>query len=1092
MAKVLSRLDILLFANTAQYRREMRETQSDTRKTFDAIKKDAIKMGKVGGAVFAGLAASAAIGTAALIKEQVQLGNEIAKTARIANTGVEEIQKLTIASKSLGVEQDKLGDIYKDTQDKIGDFLSSGGGEMADFFESIAPQVGLTTEAFRELSGPDALQLYYDSLQQANIGTSEQIFYMESIADEASLLIPLLKDGGAGFDLWAQAAENAGAVMDAETIRATQELQVSTDLLMLSYDGAKNQFTQALLPVLSDVAGELVGTADASDLARYAGEKLAQGFKITAATGVGVVTIVKSIGTALGGLAAGIAQLGNGVDWNSPFAIFQIGKNFSANNKAAARVFDQTWVDIKNMYANADRRMEHIYALGTHGTNATVKALTDQRIQRDRILGQLGKTGKAIKEQAAAEDKAAKAAERRAKATAKTAANIQAAAVNQRVLAQVQQYNYGALEKQYGLPSGLLAAVSMQESRGNPNARSPVGAKGAFQFMPATAGRFGIRGQESDVAKSAEAAAKYFNFLLTKFGSIDKALAGYNAGEGNVQKYGGIPPFKETQNYVKKVKAYLAFMQHGIDGSININDTLNAQTAELERQLRDQRSIRLDYANEVARIEMQMQDKIAKIKASGFSAEEEKIFIADAQKQAAIDIKKYQDAQAKKLESFKDFAKSERELILQNAQYRIDAVMTDTDLTNEQQAQAIEAIKQQTEYELHQYQLTHDQQMQQAAALAQTEEDRIRNQYALERREIQLTINLDEELRRAKIDALNQAEQAALEELRYAHERELQSLTSYGLTELERIRLQFSQQRAELDRRTDIGGAQKSDLRNAIAGSEIYAVREYQKGVRDQFGGLQAELGGYSQQYQLQQQYQQRLDIIKTAVDAEVATIEQAEQAKYQARYLYEQQAQALMLDSTGAMLGNMTSAFKTMLGEQNSAYQILFAGQQAFVMATAGLNMYDAWSDAMAEGATLATKLASAATISAEFGKIISGASAMRLELPGFKVGGYTGSGNPNDIAGYAHKEEFVFDAPATKRIGVNNLERIRRGDFESNSGNNININVSVTVNADGGTDVQAQNKLGSELGNVIAAVAQKQIIKELNPGGEIYRRMR
>lgn len=62
---------------------------------------------------------------------------------------------------------------------------------------------------------------------------------MESIADEASLLIPLLADGGAGFDLWGKAAENAGAVMDEKTIRATQEPNTATQILDLSYQGVK-------------------------------------------------------------------------------------------------------------------------------------------------------------------------------------------------------------------------------------------------------------------------------------------------------------------------------------------------------------------------------------------------------------------------------------------------------------------------------------------------------------------------------------------------------------------------------------------------------------------------------------------------------------------------------------------------------------------------------------------------------------------------------------------------------------------------------------------------------------------------------------
>ena len=108
--------------------------------------------------------AGAAIG--ALVRNQIEMTAELTKTAYIANTTVENIQKYVVAAKGMGIETDKLGDIFKDTQDKVGDFLTTGGGEMADFFENIAPQVKVTADQFRNLSGPDALQLYFDSLQK--------------------------------------------------------------------------------------------------------------------------------------------------------------------------------------------------------------------------------------------------------------------------------------------------------------------------------------------------------------------------------------------------------------------------------------------------------------------------------------------------------------------------------------------------------------------------------------------------------------------------------------------------------------------------------------------------------------------------------------------------------------------------------------------------------------------------------------------------------------------------------------------------------------------------------------------------------------
>ncbi|TKT58356.1 hypothetical protein [Rhizobium sp. LC145] len=125
--------------------------------------------------------------------------DELRKAAQISNTGFEDFQRLAYAAKSVGIEGDKLADIFKDVNDRIGDFNQTGGGPMADFFEKIAPKVGITAEAFKNLSGPQSLQLYYDSLVKAGASQQEMTFYLEAMASDATALIPLLKAGGEGF-----------------------------------------------------------------------------------------------------------------------------------------------------------------------------------------------------------------------------------------------------------------------------------------------------------------------------------------------------------------------------------------------------------------------------------------------------------------------------------------------------------------------------------------------------------------------------------------------------------------------------------------------------------------------------------------------------------------------------------------------------------------------------------------------------------------------------------------------------------------------------------------------------------------------------
>jgi hypothetical protein len=188
-------------------------------------------------------------GVVSFANQTMNAGNEIKKFSQLANSSTRDFQYFAKGAETAGFSMEKFADVNKDVLDRLGE-VSRGEGEMMDFFERIAPKIGVTAAQFKNLSGPEALQAYYNGLQKANLSHAEQVTYMEQLANDASMLIPLLKNGGEGFQKWGDAAERMNALMSDEMIANLALAKENVQLLNLQWEGAKNTLINGSMPAI--------------------------------------------------------------------------------------------------------------------------------------------------------------------------------------------------------------------------------------------------------------------------------------------------------------------------------------------------------------------------------------------------------------------------------------------------------------------------------------------------------------------------------------------------------------------------------------------------------------------------------------------------------------------------------------------------------------------------------------------------------------------------------------------------------------------------------------------------------------------------
>ncbi|WP_171477660.1 transglycosylase SLT domain-containing protein, partial [Acinetobacter baumannii] len=579
--------------------------------------------------------------------------------------------------------------------------------------------------------------------------------------------------------------------------------------------------------------------------------------------------------------------------------------------------------------------------------------------------------------------------------------------INAKVQANAAKYNFSGIESKYNLPAGTLSAIHMIESRGNARAyNKSTGATGGFQFLEGTAKQYGVK-DRYDLAQSAEGAGKYMSYLLKLFkGDLEKAVRAYHAGEGNVMKGKGIG--KNNNQYWKDYQSYMAGINGYSAGDISSKE-FDKLIQDATKMAEDQAKLRLQLENEVAnqvtKIRNDLAKKLEDVDKANFTPERKAEIKAELQARADNDIAIAEQATKTKLDSFRDFTKSEEQLLKDSFAKRQFEAEHDLEMTKEQRKEAVNLLAQQLQQELGLLKLAQEQRLFQAQQSYMHESDAIAKRYELERKKI-------EEIRDAKI---------------------------------------------------------RAGLLNASARAED---NEYEGRRRDAFQNYQAmsaSMGGVQEYYNLDKELEDRRKTIDDALKWNNISEEEARQSNLAAEKDYLLKRAKLNSYYGEQITGSMVGMLEAAGDKQSAIYKAMFTANKAFAIAQSLISIQAGI--AQAANNPFPYNLVAMASVAAETASIVG--NIQSVASVGFSSGGYTGNMGRGDVAGVVHGQEYVLNAAATKRVGVDTLNAINSGQPVGNS----QVNIQIINRVQGVELIESKGADGSVTIEVVRAEAQKAV---------------
>lgn len=529
-----------------------------------------------------------------------------------------------------------------------------------------------------------------------------------------------------------------------------------------------------------------------------------------------------------------------------------------------------------------------------------------------------------------------------------------------------------------------------------------------------------------------------------------------------------------------------------LDGMMSKLDSTyekQAEKAAREREQLEQKrlDIRQKYGTKEKQLEAQLTEDIKKIKEAKLPQAEETAAIKQATANMKRELKNYQTSLVEEASQSMEFSLTTTQQLINERRKANEKAMNDPELSKPENAkylqQRLDSIKAEFDYKDEVNRVSLAKQRSELDAYLKDERQLLVDSWNDKIADAKLKYGV---LGQLEVDSLTEQSKRVLEIFDLEQSQKLLDLQKFNMADIayldEALRI-----KNELIDRSNKTQAEKDAEKSSNNLNNLLEKASIRKSANDGYMSTYFDLYGQKDKYEAYKGAEDsrisQNDAVQKALDAGIIQHEEYYQTLKDIDAQYVANKQAILVGGYQSIFGSMTSLMSAFGGEQSRAYRIMANIEKGYALYSAFLSEKVALGKAWAS-APFPQNLVAVGKVVLESSSIIGAITAFSPK--GFSTGGYTGNMGVNDVAGVVHGKEYVLNAAATKRIGVDNLNAMNKG---ASIGNN-NISVNVVVNADGSSSVESNARFGKELGDVINLAIDKKLQQATRQGGLLYGR--